>query len=842
MERDPLRLAWKTSPGRHGLAILLLAIAGTALLATIVLVRAAVDQLVGGAPAESLFRLVLSPPAALGFAPIVLFRGFALEPAAARAAIVAGLILAPLVGGVAVLGVERMVAGIGAAVLDHVRRAILAAVLAASPSAREEAEGAAVVAGDALARESAVFGAAILAPLQAAGAIGLAVLTILVADWRIALVVAGLLIVAAALTGRRIAARVEAARARRSEGTALDQNIADLLRRLPALRAHGTGDFERERIRLDFARAHAVVAAQERRLAAADVFASLAMALVPVAALGLAAWLSAGRGLTPGEVAAIALAAAIAALQVRELTHARVLIDQLRPLLQDAARSLALLQSRSRRQAAATLPGAGPLVAAGLSAYDPASGARISGVDLSIAFPAHVALVGDGDAGTRLLASVIGGILDPSTGRLTYGGVDLAAVDPAERARRIAFAGGETILVPGTMRDNLVYGCPVAETDLDERLSAAVATAGLDRLIHARGLAGTVDPTREAALASALVETRQAVRRALVADSLDRFVDPFDATRYNQHATIGENLLFGKPIGDTFREDNLASHPFVRAILEAEDLTKPLAAMGLSIARSMIEIFADIPDGHPLFARFSFFSAADRPYFEDLVERRSERRRGAESARDRERLIGLALRYSESRHRLGLIDAAFEARLVAARADFAKMLPLSLKPSIEFYDPARLCTAASIQDNLLFGRIASDQAGADAAVHAVIRRVLTERGLDDDVSRIGLNSPVDPRGGDLTLSEIAAIDLVRCLVRRPDVLVVERALDGLPAPAADALVARLRRALIGRGLVLVSPDLSPSMDEPPFDLVVRLERGVPRVDDRQAAREAAAVA
>ena len=34
-------------------------------------------------------------------------------------------------------------------------------------------------------------------------------------------------------------------------------------------------------------------------------------------------------------------------------------------------------------------------------------------------------------------------------------------------------------------------------------------------------------------------------------------------------------------------------------------------------------------------------------------------------------------------------------------------------------------------------------------MHAVIRRVLTERGLDAEVSRIGLDSPVDPRGGDL---------------------------------------------------------------------------------------------
>jgi ABC-type thiamine transport system ATPase subunit len=390
------------------------------------------------------------------------------------------------------------------------------------------------------------------------------------------------------------------------------------------------------------------------------------------------------------------------------------------------------------------------------------------------------------------------------------------------------------VLIDDTLRHNLLYGCPANEPDLDARLAEAVSVAGLDELIHARGLAGTLDPKREPKLAAVIVESRRAVQAALRADDLDRFVDPFDPARYNHHATIGENLLFGKPIGDTFREDNLSSHPFVRAILEAEDLTKPLGAVGLSIATSMIEIFAEIPDGHPLFERFSFFSAADRAYFQDLVERRSERRRGAGSVRDRERLIGLALRYSESRHRLGLIDDTLRARLLAARGSFAKMLPASLQPAIEFYDQGRICTAASVQDNLLFGRIAADQAGAEAAVQKVIRRVLTERGLDGEVSRIGLDSPVDTHGGDLTLSQIAAVDLVRCLVRRPDVLVVEHALDGLSAALADGLAGRLRRALVGRGLVLVTPEVSPGMQAAPFDAVIRFDRGTPHLQNRHA--------
>ncbi|MFD0460940.1 hypothetical protein ACFQY9_02600 [Microvirga aerilata] len=405
-----------------------------------------------------------------------------------------------------------------------------------------------------------------------------------------------------------------------------------------------------------------------------------------------------------------------------------------------------------------------------------------------------------------------------------------------ERSQRIAVAG-DTVLIDGTLKDNLLYGCSAPAPERDHRLSEAITVAGLERLTHARGLTGTIDLQREPKLAAAIVEARRAVQAALVTEGLDRFVDPFSAERYNRYATVGENLLFGKAIGDAFQEDGLSSHPFVRAVLEANELTKPLARMGLSIATSMIEIFADIPDGHPLFERFSFFSAADRAYFQDLVERKNEQRRSAQTARDQARLIGLALRYSESRHRLGLLDEAMEERILVARADFARMLPVSLKPAIEFYDEARFCAAASVQDNLLFGRIATDQAGALEAVQGVTRRVLTQRGLDGEVSRIGLDTPIDAQGDDLTLTEIAAVDLVRCLVRRPSILVVQRALEGLPGPAADRLVANLRRVLVGRGLILLTPAISPAMDQPSFDAVIHFERGEPVLDRRTVKRE-----
>lgn len=835
MERDPLHLAWKTSPVRHLLGFVLLVMAGLLLLAGFDLVRTAVDQAVGGtapgAADTSLLRVAVNLPKSVLAQPLVLFPGIPLSPEAFRIAAAAGVVLVPILIGVILMALDWIVVGIGTGVLARIRTRILDAILRAPPTAQEEVSILSSLASQALVRETGVLGAAMLVPVQLAGTIGLAIAYVLVTDWLLGVTLAIVLALGGILNARQLLLRLDIAKSRYRESEVTEAAFKDLRHRLPALRAHGTEPYERVRLSRILARGHDPVEKREYRRAPADSLALAALMIAPLSVLALGVWFAESRPVSAGSVAACILAGSLAAWSIRELVQWQRLVDRAKTLLADVAHSLIVLQSRDRDRQAAPLPESGPLEARGVSAYDPVSGVRIGSFDLSLAFPAHVAVVGDGESGPRLFSALIGGLIHPSTGQLTYGGVELAACDPAERAQRIALAG-ETVLIPGSLRDNLLYGFTAPAEEAEARLAEAIAIVGLDRLIHARGLAGTLDPRREPRTAEALVESRRIVHAALVEEGLDRFVDPFHAERYNRYATVGENLLFGKPIGDTFREDRLASHPFVRAILEANDLTKPLARMGLSIATSMIEIFAEIPAGHPLFERFAFFSASDRTYFEDLVERRNEKRRGIQTARDQERLIGLALRYDESRHRLGLLDEAMEARIVAARADFAHMLPVSLKPSIEFYDEDGFCAAASVQDNLLFGRIAADQAGAAEAVQSMIRRVLTERGLNGEVSRIGLDAPIDVQGGDLTSSEIAAIDLVRCLVRRPGILIVQRALEGLPGPAAEKLVANLRRTLIGRGLIVVTPEITPAMDQPPFDAVIRFERGEPVLDNR----------
>ena len=69
---------------------------------------------------------------------------------------------------------------------------------------------------------------------------------------------------------------------------------------------------------------------------------------------------------------------------------------------------------------------------------------------------------------------------------------------------------------------------------------------GMHEDIYRFGLSGTIDPDRDPELASRIVEARALLRRTIAAGMAD-LVEPFDPERYNDQATVAENLLFGVP-------------------------------------------------------------------------------------------------------------------------------------------------------------------------------------------------------------------------------------------------------------------------------------------------------
>lgn len=801
MERDPSRFVWRSAPGLNAAAVLLALLLGVPLLwLTLDLVRASLDLPRDASDGSvTLFRVAIPLPERIRASPLVLVPGVSVAASAVPAVTAAGFLMLVAVAGTLWWALRSLARAIGRRALARLASDIVDGIASAPASAREDARAAALVSVDAFASDRAAFGSLAILPWL----VGIALVASLavMATGEITSVLALLvgLCLTAFAASRGIDPRTRRLAAERAASMALGRALTGVADNLSAIARHGTRGSERSRIGGELSRIGGLAAeagAETDRMAGLTVAAAF---LGPAGAVAAGLW----AGARPGEVAVLGLAAAAGAGALRAHLVWRNRIADARPAFAEMARMLGGFQSRRRTNSQDALPAGGVLAAEGLATAPYPTG-RLAGIDLSVALPDQVALCGAPDAGARTFAAVLGGEVAPTRGRVTLAGRDLLGADDADRARRLAYAGGETYLFAGSLRANLLYGAPDVP-EQDAPLAASLAVAGLEGLVERRGLSGTVDPRRDPRLADAIVTARRAVRDAIAARGLSDLVEPFDAAAYNQEATVGENLLFGVPVGDTFRPDRLPSQPFVTALLDREGLAKPLAEMGATIARNMIDIFAELPEEDSLIARFALVASAGRDVYEGILERRGVGRRGAAAGRDAERLVGLALRYNERRHRMGLLGPELQERLVRLRSTFAASIPKSLEPAIEFFHPDKLTAAASVEDNLLFGRVAHDRANAERTVAAVIHEVLAKERLAPELARVGLGTRVDPVDPDMSAAELAGIELVRCLMRQPDTLVVEHALDHLPGVDAVALARRLVAAQDGRGLLLCVP-------------------------------------
>ncbi len=156
-------------------------------------------------------------------------------------------------------------------------------------------------------------------------------------------------------------------------------------------------------------------------------------------------------------------------------------------------------------------------------------------------------------------------------------------------------------------------------SSLDDRIIETLALVEFEDDVYQFGLRGTIDPAAQADLAAKFIEARDDLRDRLADPALAALVEPFDVDRYNKNMSVAENLLFGTPVGPELQPDRIARNPYLRKVLADAGLTETLADVGRRIAETMVELFADLPPGHPFFEQFSFISADDLPEFRALL-------------------------------------------------------------------------------------------------------------------------------------------------------------------------------------------------------------------------------
>ncbi len=344
---------------------------------------------------------------------------------------------------------------------------------------------------------------------------------------------------------------------------------------------------------------------------------------------------------------------------------------------------------------------------------------------------------------------------------------------------------------------------------------------GIEEDVYTMGLYGTVDPDARPEFAARILEARAALRDRVRDPKMASLVELFDSGKYNTNMTVAENILFGTPIDPSFHVERLATNAQVMQVLKDTDLYTDFIKLGRRLAEIMLDLFADVPSDSELFEQFSFISSDDLPAFQSLLKRTSADDVEALSGEDRDMLLSLPFKLIPARHRLGLIDDAFQARLLKAREALGAALGKD-NDSVRFFDPEGFNSTISIQDNILFGRLAYGQGQAQARVGELIRETVDALDLREDIIRAGLDYEVGIAGARLSLAQRQKIAIGRCLIKDPDMLIINDATGGLDPSAENRMVEQLISYMQGRGLlwVLGRPELASN-----FDTILVVDKG-----------------
>lgn len=463
----------------------------------------------------------------------------------------------------------------------------------------------------------------------------------------------------------------------------------------------------------------------------------------------------------------------------------------------------------------------------------------LKSITVDIKLDEHIRIVGDNGSGKSDLANLIARRYVPTTGSIMINNVVTENLPQASTGRGISYAGANSYLFSGSIYDNIVYGIQHSETSDDdwndyqmagvkdteslrEKVLDTIDHLGLSVALFRFGMGSRLKSKDDPRIIEDLKRARSELRQRLTDSDLQRLVEPFDIDRYNVNMSVAENLLFGNLSDKTYRTRNLHDMPLMNDALKETGLDTEFTRIGFELAELMVELFAEVEPGSEVFDQYSFVGVDELVDFQKILTRRNTNKEKF-SLTDEETVSvrSLPFKLIVSRHRLGLVDDDLQQKIVATRSVFARKL-IENNVGYSPFSSGEYQPSISIQENILFGKIVYGQAYAEEKVIAAIDETVRSLGLYRKIVTQGLAFDVGVGGARLGPALRQGIVLCRCLIKRPDLLIVNGGTNALDEEAEKNIVAILREQQQGKCFIFVADSDDGSHG---FDRTIRLADG-----------------
>ncbi len=433
----------------------------------------------------------------------------------------------------------------------------------------------------------------------------------------------------------------------------------------------------------------------------------------------------------------------------------------------------------------------------------------LNNISLDIAPGEQIALVGFSGSGKSSLALCIAQLYDYTSGRANIGNQEISKLTRADMTKNIGLVSQSPFIFDGTIKENLMYSYTalhgedcVLEGDCKPELDDLVHVlqqSGLFVDVLRFGLMTIVEQSSED-LIPVIIRMRENFQNEF-GDSLGDRVEFFDEKQFLSYASIADNIIFGTPVAEEFKNHNLVKNQFFLKFMDDSDLTRPLLSLGKEIADQTVDILKNIRHDKMFFEQ-SPIKLEEFDQYENIVIQIQNKKLHQINKEQKTRLLELALRFLPGKHKIAVIPEFLTNLILEGRYMFREKILQKDPNAIAFFKNDQYIHSQTIFNNILFGIVKTTNPVAQDKINQFMIALLIGEDFLEKMIEIGMDFKVGTKGNNLSGGQQQKLAIARTFLKSPPIMILDEATSALDNNSQKRIQNVLSRNWKGKSTII----------------------------------------